>query len=56
MARQAVGGAREGYPSAKTEWTETGASVVAVGTGIDGMPTTNVNERMNLAALTKSDG
>ncbi|MET2012144.1 ABC transporter substrate-binding protein [Microbacterium chocolatum] len=41
---------------AAADWLYNGASVVAVGTGIDGMPTTNVNERMNLAALTKSDG
>jgi len=41
---------------AAADWLYNGASVVAVGTGIDGMPTTNVNERMNLTALTKSDG
>lgn len=38
------------------DWLYTGASVVAVGTTITGMPSVNVNERLNLAALVKSDG
>ncbi len=33
------------------DWLYNGASVVGVGTHIAGMPTTNVNERMNLAGL-----
>ncbi|GAA1985647.1 ABC transporter substrate-binding protein [Microbacterium pumilum] len=41
---------------AGADWLYNGASVVAVGTGISGIPTTNVNERLNLAELTKSDG
>ena len=38
------------------DWLYNGASVVAIGTNIAGMPTINVNERLNLAELTKSDG
>ena len=38
------------------DWLYNGASVVAIGTGITGMPIINVNERLNLAELTKSDG
>lgn len=38
------------------DWLYNGASVVAVGTNITGMPSVNVNERLNLAALVKSDG
>jgi peptide/nickel transport system substrate-binding protein len=41
---------------AAADWLYTGASVVAVGTNILGMPTTNVNERLNLAEISKSDG
>lgn len=41
---------------AAADWLYNGASVVAIGSGIGGMPTTNVNERLNLAELTKSDG
>ena len=41
---------------AGADWLYNGASVVATGTGIAGLPTTNVNERLNLAELTKSDG
>jgi peptide/nickel transport system substrate-binding protein len=33
-----------------------GASVVAVGTNITGMPSVNVNERLNLAEIAKSKG
>ena len=38
------------------DWLYNGASVVAVGTNITGMPSINVNERLDLAELTKSDG
>ncbi|MFE7845979.1 ABC transporter substrate-binding protein [Microbacterium sp. NPDC057407] len=38
------------------DWLYNGASVVAVGTNIGGMPSINVNERLNLAELTKSNG
>ncbi|MCR2813515.1 ABC transporter substrate-binding protein [Microbacterium sp. zg.Y1090] len=38
------------------DWLYNGASVVAVGASISGMPTVNVNERLNLAELTKSEG
>lgn len=38
------------------DWLYNGASVLAVATGITGMPTVNVNERLNLAELAKSDG
>ncbi|MET0672751.1 MAG: ABC transporter substrate-binding protein [Microbacterium pygmaeum] len=38
------------------DWLYNGASVVAVGTNITGMPSINVNERLNLAELAKSDG
>jgi peptide/nickel transport system substrate-binding protein len=41
---------------AAADWLYNGASVVAIGSGISGMPTTNVNERLNLAELAKSDG
>lgn len=41
---------------AAADWLYNGASVVAVAGSIQGMPTTNVNERLNLAELTKSDG
>lgn len=41
---------------AAADWLFNGASVVAVGTHITGMPSINVNERMNLAELAKSDG
>lgn len=35
------------------DWLYSGASVVAVGTNISGMPSINVNERLNLAELAK---
>ncbi|WP_127819363.1 ABC transporter substrate-binding protein [Microbacterium sp. CPCC 204701] len=38
------------------DWLYTGASVIAVGTTITGMPSINVNERLNLAEIAKSDG
>ncbi|WP_439591449.1 ABC transporter substrate-binding protein [Microbacterium sp.] len=38
------------------DWLYSGASVVAVGTNITGMPSINVNERLNLAELAKSNG
>jgi len=38
------------------DWLYNGASVVAVGDSIAGMPTVNVNERLNLAEITKSEG
>ncbi|MCP2637426.1 ABC transporter substrate-binding protein [Microbacterium sp. HD4P20] len=41
---------------AAADWLYNGASVVAVGTNISGMPAINVNERLNLAEIAKSDG
>ena len=41
---------------AGADWLFNGASVVAVGTGLTGLPSINVNERLNLAELAKSDG
>ncbi len=41
---------------AAADWLYSGASVVAVGTNITGMPSINVNERLNLAELAKSNG
>jgi peptide/nickel transport system substrate-binding protein len=38
------------------DWLYNGASVLAVGTNIAGMPSINVNERLNLAELAKSNG
>lgn len=38
------------------DWLYNGASVVAVGAGITGMPSVNVNERLNLAEIAKSAG
>lgn len=38
------------------DWVYNGASVVAVGTNITGMPSVNVNERLNLAEIAKSKG
>ncbi len=38
------------------DWLFNGASVLAVGTNIAGMPSTNVNERLNVAELAKSNG
>lgn len=38
------------------DWLYNGASVVAVGTNLTGMPSVNVNERLNLAELAKSNG
>jgi peptide/nickel transport system substrate-binding protein len=41
---------------AAADWILNGASVVAVGAGITGMPSINVNERLNVSQLAKSDG
>nr|WP_274637904.1 ABC transporter substrate-binding protein [Microbacterium bovistercoris] len=41
---------------AAADWVYNGASVVAVGTNITGMPSVNVNERLNLAEIAKSKG
>jgi len=41
---------------AAADWILNGASVVAVGTNITGMPSINVNERLNVSQLAKSDG
>ena len=41
---------------AAADWLYNGASVVAVGTNISGMPSINVNERLNLAEIAKSNG
>lgn len=38
------------------DWLYSGASVVAVGTNITGMPSINVNERLSLAEIAKSNG
>ncbi len=38
------------------DWLYNGASVVAVGSNITGFPSINVNERLNLAELAKSNG
>lgn len=38
------------------DWLYNGASVIAVGTNIAGMPSINVNERLNLAEIAKSNG
>ena len=38
------------------DWLYNGASVVAVGTNISGMPSINVNERLDLSELAKSNG
>jgi peptide/nickel transport system substrate-binding protein len=38
------------------DWLYNGSSVIAVGSNISGMPSINVNERLNLAELAKSDG
>ncbi|MDQ7878856.1 ABC transporter substrate-binding protein [Microbacterium sp. QXD-8] len=38
------------------DWLYNGASVVAVGTNITGMPSINVNERLNIAEIAKSNG
>lgn len=38
------------------DWLYNGASVVAVGANIAGMPSINVNERLNLAEIAKSNG
>ena len=38
------------------DWLYNGASVLAVSTAVTGMPSTNVNERLNLAELAKSEG
>ncbi|WP_394278933.1 ABC transporter substrate-binding protein [Microbacterium sp.] len=37
------------------DWLYNGASVLAVSTAVSGMPATNVNERLNLAELAKSE-
>ncbi|MFF2488376.1 ABC transporter substrate-binding protein [Microbacterium sp. NPDC058062] len=41
---------------AAADWLYNGASVVAVGTNIAGMPSINVNERLNVAEIAKSNG
>ncbi|MDZ8171138.1 ABC transporter substrate-binding protein [Microbacterium xanthum] len=41
---------------AAADWLYNGASVLAVGANISNMPSTNVNERLNLSEITKSDG
>jgi peptide/nickel transport system substrate-binding protein len=41
---------------AAADWLYNGASVVAVGTNVTGMPSINVNERLNLADLAKVAG
>lgn len=41
---------------AAADWLFNGASAVAIANTISGMPTVNVNERLNLAELTKSFG
>ena len=41
---------------AAADWLYNGASVVAVGTNVIGMPSINVNERLNLADLAKIAG
>lgn len=48
--------ARIASEDAAGDWLYNGASVVAVGTNITGMPSINVNERLNLAELAKSNG
>ncbi|MCX6501831.1 MAG: ABC transporter substrate-binding protein [Microbacterium sp.] len=41
---------------AAADWLFNGLSLVAVGTTVSGMPADSVNERLNVAQLTKSDG
>ncbi|HCU78165.1 MAG TPA: peptide ABC transporter substrate-binding protein, partial [Microbacterium sp.] len=41
---------------AAADWLYNGASIVAVGTNVTGMPSINVNERLNLADLAKIAG
>jgi len=41
---------------AAADWLINGASIVAVATNITGMPTVNVNERIDVSKLAKSDG
>lgn len=41
---------------AAADWLYNGASVVAVGTNVSGFPSVNVNERLNVTELGKSDG
>jgi len=41
---------------AGADWLYNGASVVAVSTLVQGMPSANVNERLNVSGLSKSDG
>ncbi|KAF2420242.1 ABC transporter substrate-binding protein [Microbacterium sp. B35-30] len=38
------------------DWLYNGASVIAVGTNITGMPSINVNERLNIVEIAKSNG
>lgn len=38
------------------DWLYNGASVVAIGSGVTGVPTVNTNERLDLAELVKSEG
>ncbi|MDR6199005.1 peptide/nickel transport system substrate-binding protein [Microbacterium sp. SORGH_AS428] len=41
---------------AAADWLYNGASVVAVGTNVSGFPSVNVNERLNVTELGKSNG
>ena len=41
---------------AAADWIANGASVVAVGRSVSGMPAINVNERLNAAGIAKSNG
>ncbi|MDY0830436.1 ABC transporter substrate-binding protein [Microbacterium sp. BG28] len=41
---------------AAADWLYNGASVVAVGANVSGFPSVNVNERLNVTELGKSDG
>jgi peptide/nickel transport system substrate-binding protein len=41
---------------AAADWLFQGDSVVAIGSGVSGMPTVNVNERLNAANLASSNG
>ena len=38
------------------DWLYNGASVLAIGTDVTGFPSVNVNERLNLSELAKSQG
>ena len=41
---------------AAADWLYNGASVVAIGSNVSGMPTVNVNERLDAAEIAKSNG